>query len=412
MFTYQFKLLTPKETISLLWEHANKLNLLYNYFLDQKISNYNDHKLNPSTKLISKFDQIKEIKTLKTSAEFQKLTEIHSQTVQSVPDRLDKAYKAFFNRVKNKAAPGFPKFRSCHKFFGILYPQSGYKIKDDVFSTKIYGELKFIKNRDILGNIKQVYISNKNNKFYINIITDHSYDISNRNENTLAIDLGIKCLVVGKTNTGRIIKIKDRKQHAAFYSKKIGKLQSKRGNLPVNIVDGRIKVSRTYKRISGKIQKLYEMKSRKITDFHHKVSSSLSHQFDTIFVENLSVKDMSESDITSLNRNMREARLGQFMTFLEYKTYRLIKVNPYNTSRTCNKCGNIKKDLKLTDRKITCEKCGHRYDRDENAAENIDCLGQAILQAQKEPEGSETDLTLEKVIKKLRTVETPALRQG
>jgi hypothetical protein len=53
------------------------------------------------------------------------------------------------------------------------------------------------------------------------------------------------------------------------------------------------------------------------------------------------------------------------------------------------------------------------YKQKKNATENIDCLGQAILQARSEPEGSETDLiTLEKVIKKLRTVETPALRQG
>lgn len=141
---------------------------------------------------------------------------------------------------------------------------------------------------------------------------------------------------------------------------------------------------------------MYEKKVCKITDFHHKLSHKLSHQYDTIIVEDLSIKKMSESDLTSLNRNMREAKLAQFLRFLEYKTYKLVKVNPYNTSKTCNKCGYIHKDLKLSDRKITCKKCGHEYDRDENAAENIYCLGQAILDSPNQ--GSVTGLNINMLI--------------
>lgn len=407
MYTYKFKLSVPKETQCLLWKHANKLNFMYNYFLNQKIQNYQDHKKDPSVKLISKFDQIKEIKILKdnesvelkTDNSTNKITllnEIHSQVLQTVPDRLDKAYKSFFNRVKNKSTPGFPKFRSCKNFFGILYPQSGYKIKDNKFITKIYKELSFNKNnREILGDIKQVYISCKNNKFYISIVTDYSYNISTRNSNILAIDLGLKFLVKGRDNKGKIISYEN-KGHAKHYSKKISKLQSVKDKLPVQTVEGRFKPSRKYKKISQKIQRLYEMKVRKITDFHHKLSHELSHQYDTIVVEDLSIKKMSESDLTSLNRNMREAKLAQFLRFLEYKTYKLVKVNPYNTSKTCNKCGYIHKNLKLSDRQIKCINCGHEYDRDENAAENIYCLGQAILDSPNQE--SVTDITLKNVL--------------
>jgi len=55
----------------------------------------------------------------------------------------------------------------------------------------------------------------------------------------------------------------------------------------------------------------------------------------------------------------------------------LVLVNPKNTSKTCNKYGKIHVDLKLSDRIITCS-CGSIYDRDENAADNVFCLGQAI----------------------------------
>ena len=40
-------------------------------------------------------------------------------------------------------------------------------------------------------------------------------------------------------------------------------------------------------------------------------------------------------------------------------------------SKTCNACGYIKKDLKLSERVFVCSGCGHKEDRDINAAKNI-----------------------------------------
>ena len=42
----------------------------------------------------------------------------------------------------------------------------------------------------------------------------------------------------------------------------------------------------------------------------------------------------------------------------------------YPSSKTCHHCGNIKKDLKLSDRIYKCE-CGYIQDRDLNAARNL-----------------------------------------
>ena len=43
----------------------------------------------------------------------------------------------------------------------------------------------------------------------------------------------------------------------------------------------------------------------------------------------------------------------------------------YPSSKTCSVCGNIKKDLKLSDRTYHCECCGTDIDRDYNAAVNL-----------------------------------------
>ena len=63
---------------------------------------------------------------------------------------------------------------------------------------------------------------------------------------------------------------------------------------------------------------------------------------------------------------------------MQYKVKNLVLVNPYNTSRMCNSCGYVHKDLKITDRNFRCKGCGVMIDRDRNASYNILLLGQAI----------------------------------
>jgi len=48
-----------------------------------------------------------------------------------------------------------------------------------------------------------------------------------------------------------------------------------------------------------------------------------------------------------------------------------VKVDPRNTSKTCAKCGHVKKDLTLADRVFVCPKCGRVADRDYNASLNV-----------------------------------------
>lgn len=355
MITFQYRLYPSKNQQAKLWKHANKLNCLYNYFLNQRIENY---KTNIK---ISRKEQQAELIPLKKIDPI--LQEIHSQVLQQVTLRLDRSYQAFFRRVKNKETSGFPKFRSCKEFFGICYPQSGYKLKDNIFITKAYDNISFIQHRKLLGNIKQINISYNNNKFYLNITTDYIKITETKGE--IGIDIGLKHLVVATDGT----KIKN-KTDAKYFDKQIVKLQSKSDKLK--------KGSRQNKFLKKVINRLYNAKVRKINDFQHKVSRRLGSTYNTIYAEDLSVKSMSEGKWTNLNKSIRNAKFAQFISFLKYKTNNLVLVNPKNTSKTCNSCGKIHTNLKLSDRTITCT-CGITYDRDENAAKNIFCLGQAIL---------------------------------
>src|SRR5579884_4084836 len=53
---------------------------------------------------------------------------LHSQVLQDVLRRLDKAFQAFFRRVMNGEKPGYPRFKSGDRYHSITYPQGGFEI--------------------------------------------------------------------------------------------------------------------------------------------------------------------------------------------------------------------------------------------------------------------------------------------
>lgn len=354
MRTFKYRLYPTKHQQDILWFQASCLNKLYNFFLNLKKNTYQDYKIS-----LSKADLDKILTDLKLYNPSLKL--IHSQVLQQASRRLDQTFKNFMN-----SKFGFPKFRSNKNFFGILYPQAGYTIHDKYIQLSKIGNIKYNKHRDFTGNIKQIYISRDNqNKWFISITTDeNNIDISK--EDIIGLDLGISKFAT-LSNGYNCPKLKD----VDYFDNIINKLKSRRDKYHK-------KKSRKFKELSLRIKSLYGVKNRKINDFLHKVSRYLSRIYDTVVIEDLNIKSMSETKNTGLNREIRNVCWSRFITFLKYKVNRVIEVSPYNTSKKCSNCGKIH-NLKLSDRTMNCD-CGLILDRDHNAAINILCLGQAFLE--------------------------------
>src|SRR5215813_6816713 len=51
--------------------------------------------------------------------------DVYSQVVQGVVQRVDRAYQAFFRRVKRGATPGYPRFHGRNRYKSMTYPQFG-----------------------------------------------------------------------------------------------------------------------------------------------------------------------------------------------------------------------------------------------------------------------------------------------
>src|SRR5258707_9181059 len=69
--------------------------------------------------------------------------EIYSQVLQDVLRRVDKAFKAFFRRIKEGQKPGYPRYKGEGHYDSFPYPQSGFSLTEDhrVCLSKI-GSLK------------------------------------------------------------------------------------------------------------------------------------------------------------------------------------------------------------------------------------------------------------------------------
>ena len=58
--------------------------------------------------------------------------DIYSQVLQDVLRRLDKAFAAFFRRVRNGEKPGYPRFQGEGRYDSFTYPQSGFALAGNV----------------------------------------------------------------------------------------------------------------------------------------------------------------------------------------------------------------------------------------------------------------------------------------
>jgi len=359
-FQYRAIINNKTEVNCLQW--LETCRILYNLALEQRIDIYKQH-----GKYISRFTQYKQLPELKK--EFPEFKAVGSQVLQDVIGRLQKAFDAFFRRLKNKGEKaGFPRFKGKDRYDSFTLGQCGYKIKGRYLYISNVGRFKLFLSRPIEGNIKTVTIRRTpTDKWFVCFSCDN-VPIKEMPEAIaeIGIDVGIKEFLVDSTGhsianpkffrqSERIL----RRRQRALARKTKGSHRRKKT---------RILVAKSHERISNQ---------RK--DFLHKVANFYIESYKTIYVEALNIKGMVKN--RHLSKSIADASWGMFFNLLSYKAEeagrKVIKVNPYNTSQNCSRCGE-KVPKSLSVRVHTCPFCGLILDRDHNAAINIKAVGQTV----------------------------------
>lgn len=128
-----------------------------------------------------------------------------------------------------------------------------------------------------------------------------------------------------------------------------------------------------------KQNKKIQLIHKRLTDIRnnhlHKTTSEIvKTKPSQIVMEDLNVKGMMKNK--HLSEAVAKQKFYEFKRQIQYKAemygIKVIEAERfYASSKTCSHCGNVKKDLKLSDRTYVCPVCGAKLDRDLNAAINL-----------------------------------------
>ena len=365
-------------------EYINKLlgssRFVYNQLLNKKINDYKDNQINHNLSSLGKYFH----NDLTKNPDFSWLQDYNTKILkQSIIDLLE-AYSRFF-----KNNNGFPKFKSKHDKQSCRFPLETISKKQDFSKSKInlsgLKNLKFktsdkyinylIKNK---SNIRSATLSkNKSGEYYLSILIDGDLlkQLDNPKNFSIGIDLGIKDFVItSKGDTFNNLKLIRNNQ------KKLSRLQrqhSRKKKSSKNKEKSRLRLAKYH-------QKLKNIKE----NYLHKVINTLLNENQVICMEDLNVSGMMKNH--KLARSIQELSLNRFQIILKYKAIwysrNIINIDRfYPSSKTCSDCGFINHDLKLSDREWTCKGCGVIYDRDLNAAINMEQEGLKIYKELKIP---------------------------
>jgi putative transposase len=283
--------------------------------------------------------------------------------------RVDRAFQAFFRRAQAGETAGYPRFQGRNRYHSFTYPQygGGAVLDGGILTLSKIGRIPVRLHRPLEGTPKTVTISREADGWYacVSCAEVPANPLPPTGQET-GIDVGLKVFLV--TAQGVVFENPRHHRKAERYLAKCAKRVSRRK-----------KGSKRRRKAVTLLAKAHQDVQRQRTDFHHKTALALLRANDTIYLEDLRVRNMVRNH--HLAKSISDAGWYAFRTILEgkaaYAGRRVIAVNPAYTSQECSGCGAfVRKSLSM--RTHVCTSCGLVLDRDENAAMNIQRAGQAL----------------------------------
>lgn len=308
------------------------------------------------------------------------IKEVSSKSVKKSIMNAETAFKSFF---KHKS--GFPKFKKKGKCDVKMYfvktdakaviRCERHRIKIPTLGWVRLKEKGYIPTTKSGLVIKSGSVSVRAGRYYVSVLVEEpDCAIPKATGKGIGIDLGLKSLAITSSgeaynNINKTAKLKKlekklKREQRSLSRKFENAKKQKRGGSYSNIEKQKLKVQKLHQRIDN-IR----------TDHINKaVSEIVKTKPSYITVEDLNVKGMMKN--RHLSKAVASQKFYEFRTKLKYKCdtngIELRVVDRwYPSSKTCNCCGFVKRDLKLSDRTFRCPECGTVTDRDYNAALNL-----------------------------------------
>lgn len=376
--SFKYELKPNNKQVGLLIKHCGASRFAWNWALARRIELYKTRE--GKERFTSAISQHKELNVLKKS-DFPWMYDVSKCAPQESLRDLDRAYSNMLRRIKNHEHKiGKPKFKKkgIHDSFrltGIV------KVKDCLIQLPRVGNVRTKESTNkFTGNILSATISRKTDRWYCSLSVEvNRLDPHPIQGDIVGIDLGINCFAT----------ISDGKTITEIHSPKPLRKNIKNLKNLHRELSRKQKGSRNKKKAQLRLARLYRRIKNIRHDFLAKETTKLTKTKSVIIIENLAVKNMMRNH--RLARSIGDEGWYEFKRMLEYKTKwygsSLLEIQRfYPSSKRCNHCGIVNRDLKLSDRTWICLNCGAINERDRNAANNIRECGIEILNTESSSE--------------------------
>lgn len=350
---------------------------IYNFYLAHNKEVYEQEK-----RFVSGMDFSKWLNNdyVPNNPEFAWIKSVSSKAIKKAIMNGEKAFKDFFTG-KTK----FPRFKKKkNQDVKCYFPKNNktdwtierHKIKIPTIGTVRLKEKGYIPTNKM---VKSGTVSMKAGKYFVSVLVDVPEVKQNYNQysNGIGIDLGIKDFAIcsdrekpfkniNKTNSVKKLEKKLKREQRRLSRKYEHKKErgEKAATYSANIAKQVKKVQNLH----------YKLSNIRTNYINYVVNEIVKNKPSHITIESLNIKEMMKN--RHLSKAIAQQKFYYFRQKLEYKCrlnsieLRLVD-RYYPSSKTCSCCGNIKKDLKLSDRTYICQECGLIIDRDVNASINL-----------------------------------------
>ncbi len=336
-------------------------------------------------------DQSAQLTEIRAARPDQALWSFSSQ--QATLRRLNKAFTAFFGRVKSGDKAGYPRFKGKARFDSVEWPKDGDGARWLPEARRVYlqgiGQVKVHLHRPVAGKVKTIQIKRQGRRWMLVLSCD---DVPTKplpaTGRQAGIDVGISSFAT--TSDGEHV---DNPRWARKAGDRLASAQQ------------RLQRAKRRSRNRDRKRETVAAHHRKVAnqrkDFHHKQARRLVESYDLLVVEDLQIANMlrrakpvPDPDNpgqflpnrgrakSGLSRSISDAGWGRFISILRAKAEEArriwIEVDPRHTSDCCENCGHAAPENRVTQGAFKCQRCSHHAQADEHAARNLLRAGLAL----------------------------------
>ena len=358
--TFKYRLYPTKRQVEFLTGQLAEACRLYNSALQERRNAYRQ-----SGESLNYYSQAKQLKEIRAAGD---LALENFSCCQDVLRRLEKNFKAFFRRVKEKKGKaGFPRFKSRDRYDSITFPSYGdgcRLLPNGKLKIQGAGHIRVKLHRPLDGTIKTVTLKREAGQWQVCFSVECEAKPLPRSAAEVGLDVGLTHFATLSDGTEI--------ENPRYYREAQAKLRRAQRK-----VARRQRGSHNRKKALVELQRVHAQIRNQRTDFHHQVARSLVNQYGLIAVEDLNIKGLAAG---MLAKSVTDAGWSAFITKLADKAAEagrvLVKVDPRGTSQTCLCGARVPKTL--SQRWHQCRECGLSVSRDHVSAQLVLRLGRSL----------------------------------